>query len=487
MKNNIVRKKRFFRKRLGDMLVVCISTVVVLGCKDGRRGEATDLANVVQETVFVTIPDGTFLFQEQKHLLTAYQGEPVDEVLTVNDSKTYQDIDGFGYTLTGGSALHIQNMTPTARETLLQEVFGTGTNDIGVSYLRVSIGASDLDAEPFSYNDLPKGQTDVHLDHFTLERDKIHLIPLLKQILNIAPDIKILGSVWSPPVWMKTNGSTIGGSLKPEYYGVYAQYFAKYIEEMKKEGIVIDAITIQNEPLHPHNNPSLLMLATEQADFIKNHLGPVFKSKGIETKIIIYDHNADLPEYPISILDDPETAQYVDGSAFHLYGGEVSTLSTVHNAHPTKHLYFTEQWVGAQEDPRGVLSWHIEHVIIGTLRHWSRTALEWNLAADAQQKPHTEGGCTECLGALTITGNEVTRNPAYYSIAHASKWIRPGALRVASNEIEGIPNVVFKTPQGNWVAIIQNKTQQDKKIKITTNAKNKTVSLPAEAIATVVF
>ena len=158
---------------------------------------------------------------------------------------------------------------------------------------------------------------------------------------------------------MKSNGNSVGGNLKPQYYGVYAQYFVKYIKSMEALGISIDAITPQNEPQHGGNNPSMVMSAAQQADFIKNHLGPAFRASGITTKIIIWDHNCDRPDYPLEILDDPVAKAYVHGSAFHLYAGDVSALSQVHNAHPDKSLYFTEQWTGANGTFDGDLQWHL--------------------------------------------------------------------------------------------------------------------------------
>lgn len=408
--------------------------------------------------------------------------------IKVDSSQKYQEIDGFGYTLTGGSALHINQMSDSARAELLQELFGTEEDQIGVSYLRLSIGASDLDEAPFSYNDLAEGETDEQLEKFSLANDTLHLIPVLKEILEIVPEIKILGSPWSPPVWMKDNGDTRGGSLKEEYYPAYAMYFVKYIEAMEEEGITIDAITIQNEPLHPGNNPSLLMLAEDQAVFIKEHLGPLFEEHGIETKIILYDHNADRPDYPISILDDPEAAQYVDGSAFHLYGGDISALSEVHEAHPDKHIYFTEQWVGAPGNFAQEMGWHTENLIIGATRNWSRNVLEWNLAADENQEPHTDrGGCDRCLGAITITGDEVTREPAYYIIAQASKFVRPGSVRVASNMPEDVPNVAFLSPEGKVVLILQNKNEEKRNLAIEIGEKAYEVTLPASSVATLNF
>jgi len=409
-------------------------------------------------------------------------------VIVVDETQTFQSIDGFGFALTGGSASNIIKMSPAARAALLKELFATDKNNIGTSYLRLSIGASDLNEYVFSYDDLPAGATDTGMVHFDLGPDKQDVIPVLKEILAINPKIKILGSPWSPPVWMKTNNDTKGGSLRPEFYGAYAKYFVKYIREMQKNGIRIDAITVQNEPLHPGNNPSLLMLATDQVMFVKNHLGPAFKKAHLDTKIIIYDHNADKPEYPISVLDDPEAKKYIDGSAFHLYGGKIEALSKVHEAHPDKNLYFTEQWVGAPGNFEKDIADHIKKLIIGAARNWSKTVIEWNLAADENQNPHTDrGGCTSCLGAVTIAKDKVTRNPAYFIIAHAAKFVRPGSVRIASNIEEGLPNVAFKTPDGKKVLIVLNTSSETKIFVVAYNEKSITVSLPAGAVATCIW
>jgi glucosylceramidase len=400
----------------------------------------------------------------------------------------YQEMDGFGYTLTGGSALQLQRMTAPARQALLEELFGAGEGELAIRYLRVSIGGSDLDEYPWSYDDLPKGETDAALSHFSMAYDTLYLIPTLKEILAIAPTVKILGSPWSPPAWMKDNSDTRGGSLLKEYYPAYAHYLVKYIEAMRGEGIPIDAITVQNEPLHPGNNPSLLMPAEAQKEFVRDYLGPAFTSAALTTKIIIYDHNADRPDYPISILDDPEAARYIDGSAFHLYAGPIEALSEVHAAHPDKNLYFTEQWIGAPGDFAGDLSWHIENLIIGAPRNWSRNVLQWNLAADENQDPHTDrGGCDRCLGALTITGDSVTRNPAYYIIGHASPFVPPGSVRIGSSVPDGIPNVAFQTPEGKVVVILINKYEAPAVVRLESGGKAISVTLREGDVGTVVW
>jgi glucosylceramidase len=434
---------------------------------------------------WITNPDKSVLFQKQQ--VSSEEKTPVRKIIIDIESR-YQDIDGFGYTLTGGSAMHIYKMRAEERTRLLKELFSTENDGIGISYLRLSIGASDLDEFVFSYSDLPIGETDPELRKFSLRYDLKYLVPLLKEILEINPDLKLLGSPWSAPLWMKTNGNAIGGSLKPEYSDAYALYFVKYIKAMQEQGIRIDAITIQNEPLHPGNNPSMFMPAEKQAEFIKKHLGPAFTKYNIDTKIIIYDHNADRTDYPISILNDSAARKYIDGSAFHLYGGTVNDISLVHEAHPDKNLYFTEQWIGAPGDFAGDLAWHTENLIIGATRNWCRTVLEWNLAADENQQPHTDsGGCTSCLGALTIIDDEVVRNPAYYIIAHASKFVRPASVRIASTSDDLLPNVAFKTADNKYVLIVLNKEKTE--VEFTVNCGNKyfTSYLKSGSVATYVW
>ena len=407
--------------------------------------------------------------------------------IEIDDTQKFQYVDGFGYTLTGGSVEVINRLSPAKRKDLLNELFGNDKNSISIGYLRVSIGASDLDGEVFSYDDLPEGQTDVSLSRFSLAKDKV-LIAMLKEILAINPKIKIIAAPWSAPVWMKDNGKTKGGSLKPEFYETYARYFVKYIQGMHNEGITIDAITPQNEPLHPGNNPSLYMTSEKQRDFIKGYLGPVFKENNVKTKIVVYDHNCNKPEYALDILKDPEAYQYIDGSAFHLYEGDISALSTVHNAFPDKNLYFTEQWTGSKGTFNEDLNWHMKNVIIGSMRNWSRIALEWNLANDSKYGPHTDGGCTECKGAITIANSEnFTRNVAYYIVAHASKFVPAGSQRIASTQTKYLSTAAFKTPTGKTVLIVQNDSKEIENFNIKFAGKIATVNIPGQSAATYIF
>lgn len=472
-------------------LLVLMAFLTLQGCK-GNAPSCDNPADPIDQskapvTLWLTSPETNVLFQQQTPDLTFGSTVNQDQSITVDTTQIYQTIDGFGNCLTGGSAMLLHKMDAASRSAILNELFATDGNNIGISYLRVSIGASDLDDRVFSYDDLPVGETDPSLTKFTLDADKTDLIPVLKEILAINPNIKIMGSPWSAPTWMKTNNNSKGGSLKPEYFDAYAKYFVKYIQGMKAEGITIDAITIQNEPLHPGNNPSMYMLAEDQALFIKRNLGPAFAAANITTKIIVYDHNADRPDYPLTIFNDPEAAKYVDGSAFHLYGGTIEALTPVHNAFPNKNLYFTEQWVGAPGNMAEDLAWHVRTLIIGGTRNWCRNVLEWNLAADPNNDPHTVGGCDKCLGTITINGNLVTRNPAYYILAHASKFVRPGSVRIDSNSSVSLPNVAFKNPDGKKVLIVQNNSGAKKNFNIHFNGKIVSTSLTKGAVGTYIW
>lgn len=466
-------------------LAILFATVLLPACS--KKMMPVESLNGTGIQAWITTGDEAKLLEKQPALISFADNSSSANVIEVNELEKFQSIDGFGYSLTGGSAQVINRLPHNVRSSLLKELFGDGEGDIHVSYLRVSIGASDLDSAVFSYDDVPAGETDPGLEKFSIDPDRQNLIPVLKEILKISPQIKILGSPWSPPVWMKDNKNSKGGSLLPEYYDAYARYFIRYINAMKDESITIDAITIQNEPLHPGNNPSLLMPAEQQRDFIKTSLGPAFDSAGIKTKIILYDHNCDRPDYPMTVLADADAAKYVDGSAFHLYNGDISALSEVHNAYPDKALYFTEQWTGAKGTFSGDLQWHVKNVIIGSMRNWSRIALEWNLANDKNYEPHTPGGCTECKGALTIDGANVKRNVAYYIIAHASKFVPPGSVRIASNIAGNLHNAAFLTPDGTKVLIVINDSDKAASFAIRSGGKFAQAVLAVGGVGTYVW
>ncbi len=471
------------------MLTVSFTTCNKNNSPGGNpSGGDTNPPSVKSEMDFyLTKSDQTALLQKQNYPIQFKETGSGSLNIEVDGSTTYQTIDGFGFTLTDGSAQLIMSLPLGVQTELLNELFGKDSSGIGISYLRLSIGASDMSSSVYTYDDIPQGQEDLNLEHFNLRQDKSQVIPLLKKILIINPDIKLLGSPWTAPLWMKDNFTSIGGSLLPKYYDAYARYFVKYIQAMAGEGITIDAITIQNEPLHGGNNPSMVMQAGEQADFIKNNLGPAFANANISSKIIIWDHNADNPQYPITILNDPDARKYIDGSAFHLYNGDISALSTVHNAYPDKNLYFTEQYTPSNGSFPGDLQWHLKNVIIGSMRNWSKNALEWNLASDPDFSIHTQGGCTVCKGGITVTTTNYTRNVGYYIIAHASKFVLPGSKRISTNNPSNLQNVAFQLPDGKKVLIVLNDGRASKTFNIQYNNRKAAVSLDPGAVGTFVW
>ena len=438
----------------------------------------------------ITSSDGRFLRNKMDApLLGQAQLKNIVSTDTVyfNDQIQFQQIEGFGYTLTGGSAYLLHQMPVQNRLAILKELFGKGPNDLNVNYLRISIGASDLDANVFSYDDLQEGEVDPDLIKMTIAKDQEFLVPILKEIQSIQPNLKLIASPWSPPVWMKDNGKSKGGHLLSKYYETYAQYFVKYIQLMRAEGLQINAVTIQNEPEHGGNNPSMLMTAVEQNTFIKNHLGPAFKKQGLQTEIVIWDHNADNPNYPIQILNDSVTKSFISASAFHLYLGHESALSKLHQAYPDKKIYFTEQWTGAKGSFAGDFMWHMEHIVIGTMTNWSSMVLEWNLANDPTYGPHTPGGCTECLGALTIDGSDLKRNVSYYIIGQVAPFIPAGSARIQTKSSNAqIKSIGFKRPDGKKVLVALN-TGKETVFTIDFEQKKYNFTLPEKSASTIVW
>lgn len=409
-----------------------------------------------------------------------------DVEIYIDSSVRYQKMEGFGYTLTGGSASHISNMDTKSKDSLLNALFDQ--DELGISYLRLSLGASDLDPFPWSYNDLETDGEDLQLARFDLSRDTLFLIPILKKIKTINPSIQLMASPWSAPTWMKNNKDSRGGKLLKNYYPAYALYFLKYIRAMADEGISINAVTIQNEPHHPGNNPSMFMSADDQIDFVANHLGPLFEANQIETKIIIWDHNADEYDYPINVLNNPKANPYIDGSAFHLYAGSISALTKVHEAFPSKNIYFTEQWTGAPGDFSQDFSWHFEQLMLGAPNNWAKVVLEWNLSNNPQLQPHTDrGGCTSCLGAITIDQNKVVANPSYYVIAHTAPFVRPGADRVSSTQPENFPNTAYENEDGSISLLLYNKTKQNQIVQVSGLDEEFFFQVPQQAALSVNF
>jgi glucosylceramidase len=485
-------KKSFVYIGLAAFLFSCSSS------EDGSGNPGPPVTPVETGTVigtanvWITNGDQTKLMSKQASGASIYDtNATTDPSVSVDFSQQYQEIEGFGAALTGSSAIVINGMAPAAKDALIKDLFSS-TEGIGLSYMRLTIGASDFSANNFSYNDLPEGSTDAALANFSIAQDETDVIPVLQAILAYSPNIKLMGSPWSAPAWMKTSGSMNGGSLKPEWYDTYGNYFVKYINAYAVHGISIAAITPQNEPLHEINTyPTMKMTAIEQADFIKNSLGPKFQAAGLNTKIIAYDHNFDVPSYPLTVLGDSEAAQYVDGSAFHAYGGDVSAMTQVHAAFPNKNLYFTEV-SGGEWSPNFAenLKWSIGNIFIGTTRNWSKNVLLWNLALNSNYGP-TNGGCMNCRGVVTVNSSgAVTKNVEYYALAHFSKFIKPGAKRVNSTNFDNslnMQNVAFVNTDGSKVLVVLNSSTTARKFAVKVDDKKIVYTLEPTAVATIVW
>lgn len=481
-------------------LWVCIATLGLItslsGCdnESGPKPEPPVVpVGIGKASVWVTMGDQSRLLTKDMDATIYEASATLSPLITINASSKLQEIEGFGASLTGSSAYVLnQKMSTTQRNILLNDLFDP-TVGIGITYLRMTIGASDFSLSDFTYNDIPTNQTDFGLVNFSIEKDEDDVVPVLKKIVEIYPDIRIMGSPWTAPAWMKTNAAFKGGKLKTDCYDVYADYFVKYIEAYAEHGITIDAITPQNEPLYfTANYPCMEMQPSEQAAFIKNSLGPAFEENDIDTKIIIYDHNWDHPEYATTILNDPATKAFVAGSAFHGYGGNVSQMSTVNTAHPDKGLYFTEvsggEWATNFSDN---LQWAMANIFIGTTKNWSKTALYWNLALDQDHGPKNNG-CSDCRGVVTVNNASgvVTKNVEYYAIGHFSKFIRKGAHRITSNisaNVANVDHVAFVNTDGTRVLVLSNNGSSQAAIAVKDDNAQFNYTVPAKSVVTITW
>ena len=362
-------------------------------------------------------------------------------------------------------------------------------NGIGLSFARVTMGASDFSMKHYSYDDMPSGQTDPTLARFSIDPDRADKLPAIKRALAINPGLTIMASPWSGPGWMKTSGSLIQGSLKPEFYGAYADYFVKFIQAYAAEGVPIHAITIQNEPhFEPADYPGMRVDPASRARAIGDYFGPRFASAHLTTLIWDWDHNWDEPNSPTTVLADAAARQYVQGVAWHCYAGDVSAQTVVHNAYPDKDTYFSE-CSGGRWSPNFAdnLKYFVGTLIIGTARNWSRSVALWNLALDENDGPHL-GGCGNCRGVVTVIATTGTylRNVEYFSLAHASKFVRPGAVRIESTSgVQGLTSVAFRNgDDASKVVIVLNSGAQATKFSLRWSGKSFRYTLPAGSVVT---
>lgn len=437
---------------------------------------------------WITTADLTHLLSRQPDVLIRSRADASPVVIDVDEGTSYQEIIGFGAAMTDASAYLIQHKLGVQHDAILHELFGRNPG-IGLSFMRVPMGASDFSTHHYSYDDMPAGQTDSTLARFSIGEDRTDKLPAIKAALAINPQLKLVASPWSAPGWMKTTGSLIQGTLRPEFYDSFAQYFRKFVEGYTAEGVPIFAVTMQNEPAYePTDYSGMRLDPPARAEVIGKHVGPLFAQTGIQALILDWDHNWDLPNSPLAVLADSAAREYVNGVAWHCYAGDVGVQDNVHAAYPSKDAYFTEcsggGWATVFADN---LKFFVGTLIIGSTRGWAKGVALWNLALDENAGPHL-GGCGNCRGVITINSGTgfVTRNVEYYALAHASQFVRPGAHRIASStNVSGLQSVAFKNADdGSKVLIVLNTVSAAVSFVVHFGDKAILYALPAGAVVT---
>jgi glucosylceramidase len=413
-------------------------------------------------------------------------------LIEVDPSRRYQAMVGFGAAITDASAWVIRlRMDPVQRAALMKDLFGPAPG-LHISFVRLPIGASDFSITHYSLDDMPPGESDPGLAHFSIAPLRNTVVPIAREALSLNPSLKLMASPWSAPGWMKSSGALVGGTLLPQYYEAFANYLVKYTEAMKAEGIPIFALTVQNEPhFEPQNYPGMLLDADARAQLIGSYLGPALASRKSTTLIMEWDHNWIWPQEPLQVLADPTAAAYIPAVAWHCYKGKPTAQTEVHLAHPDKDAYMTECSGGGWESPSDpALLTMTRDLIIGSTRAWARGVLLWNLALDESGGPHL-GGCRNCRGLVTIDSHTgaVHRNDEYYVIAHASRFVRPGAERVESSETDaGLANVAFRNrDDGSIVVIAANSASSPRAMLVRCRDREFRYSMPERSIATFVW
>ena len=410
--------------------------------------------------------------------------------IEVEASRRYQQIDGFGASLTDSSAWLLSKLGDAQRKELLVELFHPAKG-IALSILRQPMGASDFALEDYSYDDLSPGQKDPELKRFSIDHDRAYLIPILHEALALNPNLKIMASPWSAPGWMKTSDSLIKGTLLPSSYEPLSQYFVKYVKAYEAAGVPIYAVTMQNEPLYvPADYPGMRMTANEQRQFLAEYLGPAFREAGITAKVLVFDHNWDLIDYAMSVLSDPKAAGFSAGTAVHCYGGSVTAQSELHSRFPEKGLWLTECSGGDWQ--KGKLLDSQVRLIIEAIRNWAKSVVLWNLALDQDHQPHL-GGCGDCRGVVkidrTVSPPKITPTVDFTALAHASKFVAPGAYRIESNTWEqgNLEDVAFQNPDGSIVLVVLNSSSAPIAFNIGWKGQYASCKLEAAAVATFVW
>lgn len=480
------------------LFILALLTFLIYGCGDDDiliptvpidDDDPMPMETMGTVEIWTTNNEGTILLSKSPDLIAfdadLTGGIPVD----IDTTSTLQTMEGFGAALTGSSAFVLmEHLSAAARENLLRELF-TPEDGIGISFLRVTVGASDFSTADYTYNDSPEGGADPDQSEFSLGRDEDHLIPVLQEIMAIRPDLKIMATPWSAPAWMKSNNDLRnGGQLRTGLHSSYAQYFVAYLNAMSDAGIPIHAISVQNEPLLGSGYPTMEMAADQQAVFIRDHLGPALATAGLDTKVIIYDHNWDDIQYPLDILSDDVAKNFIAGTAFHCYAGDVSAMSQVNAQHPDRGIYFTECSGGDfSPDFGNNLSWNSDNLIVGATRNWAKTVVFWNLALNESSGPQN-GGCSNCRGVVTINSGSgaVDRSVEYYLLGHIAKFVQPGAVRIVSPSLrgQGVSQVAFLNPDRTRVLVAYNHNDQPTTLRVSEGGDSFKHSLAAGALVT---
>ncbi len=440
---------------------------------------------------YTSTADKQLLMKEVEAADISHAGNQAVEI-TITPATRYQRMEGFGPAITGSSAYNLLQMRADERERILRDAFHP-TEGLGYNYVRVSIGCSDFSLQEFSWCDREG------LENFGVhEEDQNNLFPILREILAINPEVKIIAAPWSAPLWMKINrysdkpyNKWAGGKLNPDYYEEYALYLTMWVQEMERNGFKIESITPQNEPLHDGNSASTYMSWEQQRNFIKNYLGPTFEQAGLTTKIWIYDHNFDVTDFVKNIYNDKECSKYVEGSAWHAYGGSSSALAEVHSADPSKSIYFTEQSIGTWCPNFGDnLMWHIREVCLGTIKHHCRAIVLWNFMLDANRGPNRPGGCTTCYGFVDCDNsyayNRLTYRSHWYVIGHLSKVIQRNAYRIKSST-SAIQNAAFENPDGSLSAVLLNDSDKEKQVIVRSPKGDFVITMPARSVTSLIW
>lgn len=490
-------------KILNDLKVIFLSVLLIgtVSCSkasdDSDGGEDIPTTEDGDVTLYVTTNTRSLDFKKS-FVDFSDKSNMSPTTIALEPATRYQTMDGFGAAVTGSSCYNLMKMTAANRTKFLTETFSP-TEGMGYSYVRIAIGCSDFSLSEYTCCDTPG------IANFGLTAEENdYVIPILKEILAINPDLKILGSPWTCPRWMKVNNlsdlqaynSWTSGQLNPAYYADYASYFVKWVQAFAGKGISIYSVTPQNEPLNRGNSASLFMGWVEQYEFVKNNLVPAFRSASLATKIYLFDHNynydnmGDQNDYPVKIYDAGMDDDLVAGSAYHNYGGDKAELNDVHAKYPDRELLFTETSIGTWNDGRNLETRLIEdmrEVALGTVNNWCKGVIVWNLMLDSERGPNREGGCQTCYGAVDIERSNystITRNSHYYIIGHLSSVVKPGAVRIGTSGFSevGFTWSAFENTDGTYAVVLLNSSSAAKRITLDDGTHHFSYEVPAESV-----